>query len=362
MSRVPDAAVRVLVTGPDIAQASGAGVQMHVRYLVQVFEVSESVRIVPFAATSTKYDEPLLLKVSRLLTRWVAFVAHVRSADVVHINSSIDTRSFIRDFGFVALAWAARRPVLLQYHGGGTHRVRWATSGLTRRLVTAMLRIPRVTLFLSEEQIEPMRDTFSIANARLIRNYVPVPEHVEKDSSPHPLRALFMSRLEKSKGVIECIDAFAEVSLEGAELRIAGSGSLTEQVAQRAAEVPGVHFLGFVQGNDRDALLDWADVLLLPSDHDEGLPYSVLEAAARGCALLTSSRGALATVVLDRVTGIIVPARDTHSIASGLRDMGSDSDLVRGMGVEARQLVQKDFSFESMRDRYGSLYREVAGR
>ena len=118
-------------------------------------------------------------------------------------------------------------------------------------------------------------------------------------------RFLFLGRIERNKGVFELVEAFA--SLRGrapdAELRVAGEGDDTAALAARCVALgisDAVEFLGRIEYEHLGALFESIDCLVLPS-YSEGMPLSVLEAAAHHRVLVVSDVGDIRRLFGDRI-------------------------------------------------------------
>src|SRR5674476_48361 len=73
--------LRVLITGPDLKEPEGTGVQRHVANVVKAFHTHTSVQVTPFAATSNSYVESWLLKGLRLARKFLVFPAYAARSD-----------------------------------------------------------------------------------------------------------------------------------------------------------------------------------------------------------------------------------------------------------------------------------------
>lgn len=338
--------------------------QRHVRSLIEVFAADAAYEITPFAATTVVSDEPMARKVARTLAKWCAFPVVLRGQDVVHINASIDTKSILRDLGFVTIAALWQRPVILQFHGGSIARIPWAANKLTHWLLTRVLAMPRVILFLSAQQRESMVEMFDIRTAKLVRNFVDAQVLVPAyDVDSGRTRAVFLGRLVDSKGVRVLMDAVRDFDPERWNISIAGTGEL-ETAVRAAATTPGscIRYAGFVEGDDKERLLRDSDILVLPSSHDEGLPYVLLEGAAHGCALIVTDRGASALVCKEGRNGTVIPEKDVPALRRALCEMAEDRYRLVSMKRESRAIVEDEFSYARMRSTFGDLYAEAARR
>jgi glycosyltransferase involved in cell wall biosynthesis len=120
-----------------------------------------------------------------------------------------------------------------------------------------------------------------------------------------------------------------------------------------------VDFVGYRQ--DLDVWFRRAAVFVLPSRH-EGISNALLEAQSFGLPAVVSEIPGNRAVVVDGVTGLVVPAGDAAALAAALVRLLGDADLRRRMGSEARRRVSAEFGIETVARRLGDLYRRLAAR
>jgi glycosyltransferase involved in cell wall biosynthesis len=136
--------------------------------------------------------------------------------------------------------------------------------------------------------------------------------------------ALFAGRLSPEKGVRTLLDAWRGIDVP---LVIAGDGPEGDELRPLAPE--GVRFLGAVEAARMPELVAGARALVLPSIWYEGAPRSVLEAYAAGVPVIASSIGGLPDLVEDTVTGLLVPPRDSASLAAAIERLSDDAESLR---------------------------------
>ena len=130
--------------------------------------------------------------------------------------------------------------------------------------------------------------------------------------------------------------------------------------AQRDAAVrAGVVFLG--QRDDVERLYAAMDVFVLPS-HREGFPRAAMEAAATGLPIVATDVRGCRQVVVDGVTGLLVPVRDPERLAAAISSLGEDPALRCRMGVAAARRARESFDERRVVDLVLSTYQEVATR
>jgi glycosyltransferase involved in cell wall biosynthesis len=98
-----------------------------------------------------------------------------------------------------------------------------------------------------------------------------------------------------------------------------------------------------------------ADLVVLTSDN-EGMPVTLIEGAAAGCACVTTDVGSAGEVVLDGRTGSVVPC-DARAVADAVTALLDDPDLRLRFGAAARAHASEHFGMTALADRLEQVYR-----
>jgi glycosyltransferase involved in cell wall biosynthesis len=173
---------------------------------------------------------------------------------------------------------------------------------------------------------------------------------------------LFAGRLMPQKGLDTLVDALDLLQHVRPDVRtlVAGSGPLKGELegTAHAYTLDGkLRFLG--HRDDVPRLLAAADLLVLPSRY-EGLPNVVLEAMRWRKPVVATSAPGTAELVVDGVTGRLVPVGKTTALAQALREVLADPDLARRMGEAGRARVEEGFTASAMVEQFAALYESVA--
>lgn len=163
-----------------------------------------------------------------------------------------------------------------------------------------------------------------------------------------PLRVLLPARLLWDKGLAEYVIAARALRAEGQniEFLLAGNpdpgnpASVPEPTVRQWADEGVLEWLGHV--DDMPALFQSVDVVVLPS-YREGLPKGLIEAAASGCALVTTDVPGCREVVAHEVTGLLVPAHDPEPLANAIRRLALDVQLRNRLAAAARRQAIERF-------------------
>ena len=281
---------------------------------------------------------------------------------LVHVHSASDA-SFLRKAVFIAVALAARRPVIFHLHGGGFLDFYRHRCGPLRRLLVRFLldRVDHIVT-LSEEWARRIAGITANPRVSVIPNMVDM--RAFRAAPPRQGEGpelLFLGRLEATKGVDELLQAAARLRARFPLLRlvIAGAGDVCAVEARAGALGIGdaLELPGWVVGERKQALLGRASVFVLPS-HVENMPVSVLEAMAAGLPVVATTVGAIPEMVEDGVTGLLVPPRDAEALAGAIETLLSDPQRRRRMGEAGRARAQRHYSVDRVMPRLEAIYRE----
>jgi glycosyltransferase involved in cell wall biosynthesis len=173
--------------------------------------------------------------------------------------------------------------------------------------------------------------------------------------------ALFVGRLTPEKGVATLLEAWRR--LDGRfPLKIVGDGPLIEQVAQAAAEVPGIEFLGRRPLAEFYDLAGRASFFVFPSTWYEGFPRVIMECFARGTPIVASAIGPIAEVVTDGVTGVHFRPGDAQDLAAKVERVLAQPDSLLAMRAAARAEFETKYTAEIALERTLAIYRQALSR
>lgn len=248
----------------------------------------------------------------------------------------------------------------------------WAhvASGGLARLLRAALEGPRAVL-----AVENLTDrTWAEGKASLpdARVVLMPGAGVELDrfrASPEPpappIVVGVVTRLVYSKGVDIVVAAVTSLRQRGLDikLRIAGAADAEnpEHVAEgdiaRWRQTPGVEMLGHIA--DVSGFWAHAQIACLATRGGEGLPRSLLEAAACARPLVTTDVPGCRDFVTDGETGFVVAPDDPAALARALEVFANDRDLRTRMGAKARARVEARYTVEAAADAAALAWRKA---
>lgn len=173
-----------------------------------------------------------------------------------------------------------------------------------------------------------------------------------------------VSRLSKEKGVRFLLDAFDRLGLcDNAVLRIAGDGpdrAALEGKAETSGWGGSAEFVGWLDHAAIPSFLQSLDIYVQPSLF-EGFGVAAVEAAAAGLPVVASRVNGLPGVVIDGVTGMLVPPGDAAALADAIASLIHDPEKRRRMGEAGRAFVAQHYDWRSNMADLEAIYLRLAG-
>jgi glycosyltransferase involved in cell wall biosynthesis len=152
-----------------------------------------------------------------------------------------------------------------------------------------------------------------------------------------------VARLSEQKGHRFLLDAAARILRARPEVRflLAGDGDQEPALRRQAAEL-GIAAAVVFAGHREDipAVLGAIDVLCISSTY-EGTPLSLFEAMASGKAIVSTSVDGCREVLVDGVSGLLVPPREPQALADALLRVLGDGNLRASLAASAREASRR---------------------
>ncbi|WP_246742305.1 glycosyltransferase family 4 protein [Microvirga splendida] len=193
------------------------------------------------------------------------------------------------------------------------------------------------------------------------------PEALRPEPTPPlpPLKVAVVARMLWSKGIDVAVEAVRTARAQGAPIELSLYGApdpsnpkaIPEETLKAWSAEPGIAW----HGATRDVAGVWRDhhVACLPSRGGEGLPRTLLEAAACGRAIVTTDVPGCRTFVRDGVEGLLVPPGEAAALCEALLALSGQPDRLARMGEAARARVLDGFTERDVMESVKELYRSM---
>lgn len=178
-----------------------------------------------------------------------------------------------------------------------------------------------------------------------VDRFTPLPEPADSIAT-----VAFVGRLLDQKGVRTLVRAHEILIERGFAVRLLLAGapdsfnptSIPESLLDQWRKYPNVFALGHV--DDIRAVWAQADIAVLPSRGGEGVPMSLVEAAACGRPLIATDVPGCREIARPGVNGLLVPRDDPAALADAIETLAKDRAIRRHFGAASRELAVAEYS------------------
>jgi len=294
----------------------------------------------------------------------IAAIVRTERPDVVHCIAL----RMVALGGLAARFGGAKRLVLAPTGLG----LLWSEDGFFNRIARAVLRTvigqwlrSADARYLFENSDDPRE--FGLENSSAVtivpgagvdpQDYPALP-----DPPAPPVKVAVVARMIEAKGIADAVAAVRRARALGApvELDLYGAPdpsnrrSCSEADLRKWSAEPGVRW----RGPTADIAEVWRThhVAMLLTWYREGVPRSLIEAAASGRPIMTTDAPGCRDLVRDRQEGMLVPLRDAEAAARALVELASDPDLRTRLGRAAHARFRERFTEAEVRRAVGTVY------
>lgn len=238
---------------------------------------------------------------------------------------------------------------------------------LLRPLLRVLLSGPSSTVLVQNPDDYALMTSLGIAPSHLVLipgsgvdtdRLLPLPE------PEGPITMAYAGRLLDDKGLRTLVAAQALLTARGENVRLliagdadpANPASIPQQEIEAWRRQPGVEVLGHVA--DIRTLWARAHIAVLGSRR-EGLPKSLLEAAACGRAIVATDVPGCRQIARADVNALLVPPDDARALADAVARLAHDATLRARFGAASRALAENEFATDKIAPAVVALYRKI---
>jgi glycosyltransferase involved in cell wall biosynthesis len=325
-------------------------------YFEAVGVTAESIDIGPKLAKRNAVQLLALPWMVAVLRRRIRKLLGKRPFDVIHVHfkkEQILAGILGRQLN-IPVVWTEHAPLhsLILDHWLPLKIYNWAASGVkTVITVGDTVRDSLIAAGLPPEKI--VRIYNGIHRDFFRRCILPIPAECRQNIA-------VVGRLHEDKGHHYLFQAFSQVlwQFSGARLFVVGDGVLRsslERCAKNLSISTQVRFLGQIPPKRVIDVLDSTGVSAMPS-LGEGLPYSIVEAMARGRPVVATRVGGVPEMVAEGKTGFVVSPKNPDGLAGAILQVLTNPHLQDQMGYAGRERALRDFTYDNMLDLTEDVY------
>ncbi len=291
---------------------------------------------------------------------YIIFLCRIPFYKQVVINHSLSKDVFVRDLLYLRISKIFNKKVSIFFRGLDPKIQQLVDTGGFPSFKTSFFKADRLIVLSSafKKKIkswgysgEIIEETTIVDPSLLTYNHTEV---VSKSNK----RILFLSRVEKYKGVYELLDAFIALHEKhnDYELIIAGDGGALADLKEIVIEkgLKNIVFLGHIEGEKKARVLFDADLFVFPS-YAEGMPNAILEAMAFGLPIITSNVGGIPDIFTDGKNGYMTSDISPTNLENLMCDLLGNEKLMSDFS-ENNKISSKQFFANNVAHRLTKIF------
>ena len=207
-----------------------------------------------------------------------------------------------------------------------------------------------------------MRDRLGLPVERVSFVHPGITTHEFKPTIATTPTVGYLARLHHAKGVDLLAEAFLQLNVPGARLRIAGAMTGSDKPLVKMLQRKLGDRAEFLTNLDHAAKLDFLrslSVLSVPALPGEAFGLYVIEALAAGVPVVQPRHSAFPEVLAKTGGGLLCEPNNPAALAAGLRELLLDPVRARQLGEAGRQVVRAEFSVEAMTQKTETILQQV---
>ncbi len=249
-------------------------------------------------------------------------------------------------------------PFLVTMHGSDLRLTRDAPVGqqLFRRVARHAGALTAVSSWLAREA-----ETLMSSRSVIVAPMPVLSDLFHPGESRDDGRLLFIGKLSEQKGLARLLRAMSQMDQE-CTLTVVGAGRIDDSAVVQLADSLGlshrIEWLPILSQADLAGQYRRAAIHVIPA-LDEGLGLTAVEALLSETPVVGFASGGLPDIVLQDVTGVLLPPADETKLAKALDELLANTDRRHAMGVAGRAHALRLFSPDAASERYAGLYAQV---
>lgn len=252
---------------------------------------------------------------------------------IIHFHTA-EQNSFWRKAKLLQLSHLFGKKTIMHIHAATFKEFYSESDDICKEKIKKILNMNAAIIVLSESWKIWFKG-IGIPESKIvvINNIIDYPQLIEKKEDHKKLNLLFMGELGDRKGVFDILKAIIEhkdILKDKLEFRIGGNKNeeLLKETIKKNDLNDFVFFEGWVAGEKKVMLENWADAYILPS-FNEGLPIGILEAISYNNAIISSPVGGIPDIIKNGENGLLVSPGNSQEIFNAINKLINDKDFLK---------------------------------
>jgi glycosyltransferase involved in cell wall biosynthesis len=350
---------KILISVPDLSLPGG------VTGLFNLLKLNDYKNIIYFSVNFNSKKWSVLF----LPFVYLKFIFKVKTFDVVHLNPSLDVKSFYRDLVFCFLSKVIfKKKTIVYWHGwqsdffDNLYNSKIKTKIFQISFGKSDCQIVLANKFLYDlKKIGYNGQIFLESN---VTEKVDLPEFDNENIRfKNQWNLLYLSRITKGKGweiAIKTIEILNDLGYDNIKLIIAGDGDCLKEAKELVTKnkINNILFKGYVNGKTKCDLLKKSHILFFPTCYPEGMPITILEGMMYGLPIISRKEGGIPDHIIDKDNGFITDSIDPVFFSEKIIELISNQNLYLNIRKNNILKAQENFVPERLIKMLFKIYYE----
>jgi glycosyltransferase involved in cell wall biosynthesis len=292
-----------------------------------------------------------------------------RNNDIIYLSLAESFFGNMRDLAICALCFNSRHKIFVHMLGGTGMRTILSGNGIQQKINKFFLSKIGGVVIEGEMNLEAFKRVISEDKIHIIPNFaedylfVDSKEIEAKFKNYDSIQILFLSNLIPGKGYEELADAFISLPEEiKSKVNIVYVGGFESEESEKVfldkiKDESRISFLGYIDGDKKRELLSQSQVFCLPTYYPfEGQPFSIFEAYAAGCVVITSYHSGIPYVFADKRNGFVVEKKSVPSIQKAIENLITQKESLIDIALNNRKEADEKYRVSIFRKSFLDLF------
>lgn len=298
---------------------------------------------------------------------YLKFIIKIRKVQVVHINPSLDAKSFYRDLilAFISKVIFKRKTIIYWHGWESDFYKKIKNSKFLKNICLKSFGVADTNIILAKKFKEDLI-CLGFKNNILVENNAttnPIKDlnFTKSINNSNLLNLLFIARICKGKGWDIAIDTMVILNKKGFKhinLTIAGGGECLEEAICKSKNenLTNINFTNHISGELKSKLLQKSNALFFPTFYNEGMPISILEGMMHGLPIISRNVGGIPDHIIHGVNGFLTDSLNPEIFADFIIKINNNPNLYNSMRNNNILYAKENFTPERLRENLLKLY------
>ena len=268
--------------------------------------------------------------------------------DVIVLNPSLGYKALLRDSIYLLLSRFFNKKIIVFFHGWNNHveqRISENPKIFSKILNNSDSVIVLSSIFKEKLLSWGVKKKIYLTTTKVDDNLLKNFDIIKNKRNNNTI--LFLSRIEKNKGIFIAIKCFAELKEHHKDLSmlVVGDGGALSNAKDyvKKNKIKDIFFKGHLEGVDLINSFRKSDIYLLPTFHGEGMPTSILEAMAFGLPVITRPVGGVNDFFKDGEMGFLVNSLDPLKFSKKTSELLNNVKLKEKIAIANYKYAKSNF-------------------